>query len=143
MGREQMLLSLLNVCQVTLSISIKKTIMISKEELFEHYQIPWESKWLDQVDNNLYPQNKSYRNRMLATIDMIDANVDDQINILDIGCGVGIYDFNILKKFSKVKITGIDISEPQVNLATKIAKENNLDNRIEFSSGDIEKLELK
>ena len=116
--------------------------MITKEELFEHYQIPWESEWLKQVDNNLYPIHKLYRNRMLATIDMIDAGNNDPIKILDIGCGIGIYDFNILKRFSKAKIIGVDISKPQVELASKIAKENNLADRISFLSGDIEELEI-
>jgi len=116
--------------------------VISKQLLIEHYQIPWESEWLKQVDNNLYPIHKLYRNRMLATIDMIDADANDLIDILDIGCGVGIYDFNILKKFPKAKIVGIDISMPQIELATKIAKEHNFDGRIVFSLGDIENLEI-
>ena len=116
--------------------------MITKEELFEHYQIPWESEWLKQVDNNLYPIHKLYRNRMLATIEMIDAGNNDPIKILDIGCGIGIYDFNILKRFSKAKIIGIDISKSQIDLAAKIAKENNFNGRIFFVTGDIEELEI-
>lgn len=116
---------------------------LTKKDLTRCYQIPWETKWLSKIDENLYPIDREYRNRMLATIEMIDSGVDDEINILDIGCGVGIYDFNILKKFRKAKIIGIDISKPQLEIATKISKEKGFSEQVVFLEGDAETLNIE
>lgn len=115
---------------------------ITKEELYEHYQIPWESEWLKQVDSELYPLSKLYRNRMLATMEMIDAGRDEPIHILDVGCGVGIYDFNILRRFPRAIITAVDLSQPQVEMAAEIAKQKNFSERITFMAGDVEDLQI-
>ncbi len=115
---------------------------IRKEDLLDHYAIPWESGWLEKVDENLFPLDISYRARMVAVIKMIEASPDSELNILDLGCGVGIYDFNIIKSFPNTSILGVDISTEQIKIAEGIAHKRKVAN-VRFEPGDIESFKSK
>lgn len=59
---------------------------------------------------------------------------------IDFGCGSG-YSSRILVEAGAKRVTGIDISEKQIELARKIEKDQFL--RIEYFVGDIKSIELK
>jgi ubiquinone/menaquinone biosynthesis C-methylase UbiE len=67
------------------------------------------------------------------------------MQILDVGCGYGYQDFDILEKFNnKVEITAIDISQKQIDFATEYRNTKNIsDKQISFQVGDAMKLRDK
>lgn len=60
--------------------------------------------------------------------------------ILDAGCGFGEMDIVLAKNFPSCEITGIDLSEPLLNHANQLKEFNDLNERIHFLKGDINKL---
>ncbi len=109
-----------------------------RSDLEKYYQVPWEKYWLDKIDDDLIPLDRGYLYRMNASINMIDEAVKAPIKVLDIGCGIGIYALNIAKKFKNAVIHGIDICISQIDLANKLSKKCNLNDRVKFFPGDIE-----
>ncbi|HCI48596.1 MAG: hypothetical protein A2977_01485 [Alphaproteobacteria bacterium RIFCSPLOWO2_01_FULL_45_8] len=60
-------------------------------------------------------------------------------NILEVGCGVGVASLCLVRRLSDIHITGIDIDETLIQLATRNAKDNGLDARCTFLTQDITK----
>jgi len=61
-------------------------------------------------------------------------------NVLDAGCGYGIYAIQIAKSFPKAKVIGIDLSEYLLQIATKIAQEEHVSEHVSFQKQDVQKL---
>ncbi len=51
--------------------------------------------------------------------------------VLDAGCGVGGAAF-FINKMKNAEVTGISLSEKQINYASKFAAENNVADRVSF-----------
>jgi len=61
------------------------------------------------------------------------------LNILELGCGIGIISFLFLQKFSNIKLTALDLSDHSIKTARKINARYK--NRADFICEDICKLE--
>ena len=61
-------------------------------------------------------------------------------NVLDAGCGYGIYAIQIAKSFPKAKVIGIDLSESLLQIAKKIAQEEHVLDHVSFQKQDVQKL---
>lgn len=67
----------------------------------------------------------------------------EQGRILDTGCGFGTVAIEIAKNFNKAEILGIDLGEPLLELGRSLAEKNGVADRIEFSMGDVHKLDFE
>ena len=63
--------------------------------------------------------------------------------ILDSGCGFGSVAIELAKSFPDVEIAGIDLGEPLIKLGQSLVEEANLENRIDLSIGDVQKLDYE
>lgn len=61
-------------------------------------------------------------------------------NVLDAGCGYGIYAIQIAKSFPKAKVTGIDLSESLLQIAINVAQEEHVSDNVTFQKQDVQKL---
>jgi len=129
-----------------MAVAIKKQakftpIMFTQKDVAEyynttqtHYEKWWDLKnglslhygiWEDGIKN--FAGSLANTNRILMEL----GNIRDSEKILDAGCGVGgsaVY----LSSHRDVQVTGISLSEKQVNYANKRAKEKMLDDKISF-----------
>jgi len=62
--------------------------------------------------------------------------------LLEVGCGVGAQSRILLKKFPKIKITGVDFSSAQLHVAAQYLKKPIKDERVELFQQDAQKLTL-
>jgi ubiquinone/menaquinone biosynthesis C-methylase UbiE len=77
--------------------------------------------------------------------DYLDAmRIDEAKTVLDIGCGTGVAARAIARRrgFSG-RVLGIDLSPALVQRAAQLARDEGLDKRVEFRSGDSRKLDLE
>ncbi len=95
-----------------------------KEGLSLHYGI-----WSKETKN--FTQSLVNTNKVLLET----AGIEDGMNILDAGCGVG-GAARFMAEQKDVKVIGITLSEKQVGYATQMAKEQNLSDRIQFKEMD-------
>ncbi len=105
--------------------------------LHDYYAQGWETMWLEQVDQNLQPLETGYRRRMDATFAALQIPNNQALTVLDAGCGVGIYAINLAKRYPKLTITGFDLSEPQIEVANRLAREQGVAERCRFLVGNI------
>jgi len=82
--------------------------------------------------SKLYSITKYSRKRYLEILNSSEKNS----HILEYGCGLGSYAYDLAK--NKFSVTGIDISDYAINIAQKKAKQ--LDLKINFEIGDAENL---
>ncbi|MHA1268434.1 MAG: SAM-dependent methyltransferase [Candidatus Helarchaeota archaeon] len=69
------------------------------------------------------------------------SDISRPYRVLDIGCGLGYYLFNLSKKYSDLKGLGIDIEQIIIDRAKSLAKEKKLDKRIRFKKVDVFKFQ--
>ena len=112
--------------------------MDAKEKLINFYSIGWELNWLKEVGNRAF---KRYKYRMLDTIDLIEQNTLENFSILDVGCGIGLYSLEILRRFKNCTLTGLDISKRQIDFLNKNLVASFKD-RAEFIVADAEDFNL-
>ncbi|TSC80583.1 MAG: type 12 methyltransferase [Candidatus Peregrinibacteria bacterium Gr01-1014_25] len=64
--------------------------------------------------------------------------IDSQkpINVLDIGCGTGLYTRNILRRFPHAKVTAIDLSKQMLGELQSSLKKRGWDHRVTILHGD-------
>ena len=74
--------------------------------------------------------------------EMIHSLVDNHDTVLDIGCGWGSLAIDIAKNV-KCEVTGITLSENQLNYCNQKAKEMNLENQVKFKLMDYRELKEK
>lgn len=63
--------------------------------------------------------------------------------ILDAGCGFAAVPIEIAKTFPGAEITGIDLSEPLLELGQKLINEAGVSDQITLSKGDVQKIEFE
>ena len=71
------------------------------------------------------------------------SDVKGPYNVLDIGCGLGYYLFNLADKIHDLKGIGVDIQPKILKEASKIAQIKGLNGRIEFKKRNALNLKLK
>jgi len=114
--------------------------VLTNEQFKRHYQEnDWESCWAAKIDTNFIPLDDEYRGRLEGTIQLI---VGRPKRILDIGCGIGLYDIAMAKALPDSRITAMDISAKQLELGKELAKKADVAPNIEFLPGDAEKFNL-
>lgn len=93
---------------------IEEEIQIMKsEEVKEH----WES-WANEFELDLRSTTKEMNIKKIE-LSVIEKFIDDDADVLDIGCGNG-YDLIYLASKKKINAKGIDISENMINNAKKL-----------------------
>ena len=63
--------------------------------------------------------------------------------VLDVGCGFATIPIEIAKEFAGTKITGVDLSEPLLEIGRNHAKRHGLENQIDLLNGDVQKLQFE
>lgn len=76
-------------------------------------------------------------------LDEIGQYFRDSKNILDLGCGFGLFSLYFTKKHNNLKITGIDRSKNRINLASKAAEKLNIEDRASYLVGDVTELNIE
>ncbi|MCK5081894.1 MAG: peptide chain release factor N(5)-glutamine methyltransferase [Candidatus Omnitrophica bacterium] len=71
------------------------------------------------------------------TIEKIRAMPKKALNVLDLGVGSGNITVALLRYFTEMNVTAIDISDDALALAVKNATANNVEQRIEFLNNDM------
>ena len=69
-----------------------------------------------------------------------NVTLDNYSNLLELGCGTGAQSKIILKRYPKIKITGLDISSLQIQKAKNNFSNNSYANRINFKKISINKI---
>ena len=89
-------------------------------------------------------KNESLENAQQNKIDHIirKLNLKPGHKVLDIGCGWGGMAFEIARQ-SQCEVTGISLSENQINYCKKKAKDLNMDNQVHFELCDYRKVDKK
>ncbi len=59
------------------------------------------------------------------------------LQILDAGCGTGLYTFTLLKKFRNVHITAFDVSMAMTEKMEHVVQKNGLNSRVKIFNSDI------
>lgn len=106
------------------SQTLYDTFWMNKQNLGMHYGL-----WYENTKN----LNEAIINTNIKVAERLE--VKDSDIILDAGCGVGGTSIWLAKNYG-VTVIGITISEKQVLLAKKYAKENNVDNLTDFYTKD-------
>jgi len=104
--------------------------------LEKFYRVGWEKRWLLQLDKTLTPTNLCFRLRLKKTLALINRSSAAAFRVLDLGCGVGIYDIHLLRQFPAASIFGMDFAESQIQAARELAKEANVAARAHFLVGN-------
>ena len=76
-------------------------------------------------------------------VQLLECSGFENGRILDSGCGFGAVAIEIAKRFSDVRIIGIDRSKPLIELGQSLAENSGVADRIEFSECDVRKLEFE
>ncbi len=87
---------------------------------------------LNKKELTNYPSHWHSFIKLINTISSIDT-----INLIDIGCGVGVYSELCNKHFSNINYTGVDYSEAAISIA-----KNNWNNNSNFFVKDINDIDL-
>lgn len=97
---------------ISYNVLLKNYIQnVSKNNYFMNYGL-----WDDKI-NDLAEANKNLIDFVFKKIDLTDK---PNLDILDVGCGYGEQDIELLKRLDKsCKITAVDISEEQIYYAMK------------------------
>ena len=125
-------------------------IINSKKNVSHHYDISEKLYDLFLDSNRQYScayfknENDTLEEAQQNKIDHIikKLNIKPNQKVLDIGSGWGTLALDIAKK-TKASVTGITLSENQLNYSNNKAKEMNLDNQVEFKLIDYRELNEK
>lgn len=101
----------------------------SKAEIFDsnYSDHSWFSKWFTQTFQ------KAIFDRFDAAIN--EAGEISNKNILDIGCGSGVYSLEYTKR-GAAKVTGIDFSDEMLAMSEELIEENGFSDKVTFVKGD-------
>ena len=125
-------------------------IINSKKNVSHHYDISEKLYDLFLDSNRQYScayfknENDTLEEAQQNKIDHVikKLNIKPNQKVLDIGSGWGTLALDIAKK-TKASVTGITLSENQLNYSNNKAKEMNLDNQVEFKLIDYRELNEK
>lgn len=76
-------------------------------------------------------------------VQLLNSSGLERGRILDTGCGFGAVAIEIAKSFNDVEIVGIDSGKPLLKLGQSLAEKSGVADRIEFSEGDVQKLDFE
>lgn len=110
---------------------------IPKATLERFYRKGWERRWLQQLDGAFVPVNLGFRFRLTKTLALIARRAHESFRVLDLGCGVGIYDVNLLRRFPNATLYGVDLAETQLEAARTLARTAGVDARATFVADDV------
>jgi 2-polyprenyl-3-methyl-5-hydroxy-6-metoxy-1,4-benzoquinol methylase len=105
----------------------------------DDYSVPWEllGAGAHRVDATMNVIDPWYRLRMERTLSCIAFPKEQAIKVLDLGCGVGLYDFALARRWSRAHIVGVDINPEQIEFARGKAYELGFADRLKFECADI------
>jgi len=72
-------------------------------------------------------------------IGIIPFNRKARLNVLDAGCGTGLYTFALLKRFPNAVIKAFDLNANMIEVMKNTIRQKSLDDKIEVSIGDVTK----
>lgn len=102
---------------------------------------PWELIfWRRFATDEMRPTDLRYRLRMLATLDCIPFAGSERFSALDVGCGIGLYAFELCRRWPGATVLGVDINPGQVEYATAAARRLGFGHRLRFAVDDAESL---
>lgn len=78
--------------------------------------------------------------RFMAPVVYEDVNFDPDTRLIEVGCGVGAQTEILLERFPSLRITGIDISPAQIEVAKQRLGTNPNADRVTFEAGDAKSL---
>ncbi|MBI5788260.1 MAG: class I SAM-dependent methyltransferase [Candidatus Schekmanbacteria bacterium] len=110
---------------------------ISAEILNQFYQVGWEQRWISRLDRKFIPGEAGFKYRLFTTLKMLKFHRGEAFFILDLGCGVGIYDIQILKSFKKARSLAVDLSTEQIKAARMLVNKAGVQDRIDFEAADV------
>ncbi len=110
----------------------KEEIKSYFDEISAEYTAVYDTPAYDSLRSYIFSSRKKYVCKFLAPT---------MGRILDIGCGPGVFTEELLDKAGEVY--GIDISEAMVETAKRRIEGQGIENRVHFSKGDIEALDLQ
>ena len=106
----------------------------------------WEKAWSEHIHQGYYgPNGDEEKDHRQAQDDLIEAMLhfaridhreEHKLSLLDLGCGIGGTLFHLSERFQG-QLTGVTISESQVNRANEISEQRNLDQRLKVQLGDV------
>jgi 2-polyprenyl-3-methyl-5-hydroxy-6-metoxy-1,4-benzoquinol methylase len=111
--------------------------MTENKNFWDRYALDFDAiygtknSWINTIINKMF--RGAIKIRFAKTISEIP---EENVSVLDIGCGPGHYCFALAKKVSG-EILGIDFSQNMVNLAVRHTEEINLENNPEFRVMDV------
>lgn len=83
-----------------------------------------------------------YQAKILEPILFKDIKLAKTKNLLEVGCGVGAQTQILLRRFPKIKITGVDLSEAQLHRAQNTLKSAIKNRRVQLFQQDAQELNL-
>ena len=117
-------------------------VFMCKEKLIKFYSKAWEVSWAKNLDADWNVLSNVYNNRMLDALRLIKLPKNAGFSLLDVGCGIGVYSFGILKEFSNCNLKAFDLSKRQIEFATEEIKKFPFKKRAIFFTDDAEKFSL-
>jgi len=124
--------------------SRKDDVIEYYDECQQQYDYIWGTKRTMAIHYGYYDKDHKTRDEELANMNYVVARtgkITPNDKVLDIGCGVGGTAIAIAKRYG-VSVVGLNINEMQVERARKDARDNNLDDFVEFVVGDMTNMEF-
>ena len=84
----------------------------------------------------IYQPKKGFRAGIDSVLLASSVQVDQNFNILDVGCGAGVISYCIAYRCEGLKITGLEKNKDYYNLAMKSKKINKIKSKINFINAD-------
>lgn len=78
-----------------------------------------------------------YKKSVEYFVSQLPFSEDDQIKILDAGCGTGLYSLALLQKYKNANVIAFDLNEKLVARFKEKVLKNKLDNRVHLFTADI------
>jgi len=111
---------------------------MKKADLF-HPQVFTDQEWAE----GYYKRNvKNIQNIGKRYVELLKKCGFKSGKILDVGCGFGSVAIEIAKVFPDTEITGIDLSEPLLEMALGLAKQAGITHQITLKTGDVQEMEF-
>lgn len=99
-------------------------------------------------NNYLHGYSDYEQERLVLQADILSEYIYPNLNfdgiqtVLELGCGTGGQTIQLLKRYPNITITGIDVSEVQIEKAkANIAQYKEFDNRVSFTKGFVHELD--
>lgn len=90
-----------------------------------------------RADVHMVVREPWYRLRMERTLALLPFAKDRAFSTLDLGCGIGLYDFALARIRPKALVVGVDLNQTQVQYANDAARRLGLADRLVFEQADV------